>query len=207
MISHLPVIKLTKTWKILVIMFSMLVSSQVAYAASYEPEKIVLQQTLTEQLPKQAVFEITKTEQLLTVYRQDLPFTVIDTGNRIVYDSKELFCLAKNIYHEAGSEPVTGRFAVAQVTINRTVSPSYHGSICHVVSAPKQFAWANNRHLRYSIPRGNLWEEAKEIAQETLEGKRVVGLEDALYFHEKHIHPRWRRVAMITQIGSHIFYK
>jgi len=32
---------------------------------------------------------------------------------------RQLTCLAKNIYHEAASEPFEGKVAVAQVTINR----------------------------------------------------------------------------------------
>ena len=35
---------------------------------------------------------------------------------------RQLGCLAKNIYHEAGGEPFEGKVAVAQVTINRTNS-------------------------------------------------------------------------------------
>ena len=33
-----------------------------------------------------------------------------------------LICLAMNIYHEARSEPIAGRVAVAEVTLNRVES-------------------------------------------------------------------------------------
>ena len=42
-------------------------------------------------------------------------------------------CLAQAIYFEARSEPVAGWEAVADVVINRALSPSYPGSICGVV--------------------------------------------------------------------------
>ena len=35
------------------------------------------------------------------------------------FRERQLGCLAKNIYHEAGSEPFEGKAAVAQVTLNR----------------------------------------------------------------------------------------
>ena len=45
----------------------------------------------------------------------------------------QLDCLARNIYHEAGSEPFEGKVAVAQVTINRTESGAFPSDICKVV--------------------------------------------------------------------------
>ena len=42
-------------------------------------------------------------------------------------------CLAQAIYFEARSEPVAGWEAVADVVINRALSPTYPGSICGVV--------------------------------------------------------------------------
>ena len=45
----------------------------------------------------------------------------------------QLDCLARNIYHEAGSEPFEGKVAVAQVTINRAESGQFPSDICKVV--------------------------------------------------------------------------
>ena len=44
-----------------------------------------------------------------------------------------LICLAMNIYHEARSEPIAGRVAVAEVTLNRVESKYYPNDICGVV--------------------------------------------------------------------------
>ena len=46
---------------------------------------------------------------------------------------RELDCLTKNIYYEAGTEPFEGKVAVAQVTINRTQSGKFPKDICAVV--------------------------------------------------------------------------
>ena len=50
---------------------------------------------------------------------------IVKTEDDVRYSKQDLFCMAKNIYHEAGSEPTLGKYAVAQVTINRMKSPQY----------------------------------------------------------------------------------
>ena len=52
--------------------------------------------------------------------------------------SKDIDCLAKNIYYEAGSEPEEGKVAVAMVTINRVRDGRFGRSICSVVSQRTQ---------------------------------------------------------------------
>ena len=47
--------------------------------------------------------------------------------------SKDIDCLAKNIYYEAGSEPEEGKVAVAMVTINRVRDGRFGKTICSVV--------------------------------------------------------------------------
>jgi spore germination cell wall hydrolase CwlJ-like protein len=47
--------------------------------------------------------------------------------------SKDVDCLAKNIYYEAGGEPEEGKVAVAMVTINRVRDGRFGRSICSVV--------------------------------------------------------------------------
>lgn len=46
---------------------------------------------------------------------------------------KDLDCLARNIFYEAGSEPTEGKVAVGMVTINRSQDPRYPSTICGVV--------------------------------------------------------------------------
>ena len=49
-------------------------------------------------------------------------------------DTKELKCLSKNIYFEAGSEPIEGKVAVGLVTLNRVNDGRFGSSVCDVVS-------------------------------------------------------------------------
>lgn len=76
------------------------------------------------------------------------------------YDKKkvvmrEVECLAKNIYYEAGSEPREGMLAVAQVTMNRVKSNEFPRSVCGVVYQQRkgvcQFSWVCEDDLH---PRG-----------------------------------------------------
>ena len=141
-------------------------------------------------------------------YEKARYFSVVRTNDRIHYSKNDLYCLAKNIYHEAGNQPTKGKIAVAQVTINRTQDPKFAGTVCDVVMAHKQFSWTMNRHLRWSHPKNEMWDESLRIARDTLEhGYRVKGMEDALYYHANYVHPRWKHVTKLAQIGAHIFYE
>jgi spore germination cell wall hydrolase CwlJ-like protein len=138
------------------------------------------------------------------------PFlAVVPTDDKIRYNKSDLFCMAKNIYHEAGSEPTLGKYAVAQVTINRMKSPKYKDTVCSVVFEPYQFSWANYHGRRWTTPRGASWNEAKRIAVDVLENnKRVKGMDDVLFYHATYVRPYWAsRKDRLTKIGLHIFYE
>ena len=130
------------------------------------------------------------------------------TNQRIAYKKLDVFCLAKNIFHEAGIEDKMGKYAVAQVTLNRIDNPKYPDTVCDVVMDRFQFSWANDRRIRWTHPKGKLWEESKQIAEKVLaEGYRVRGLEQANYYHADYVKPKWKKPeAKIAQIGTHIFY-
>jgi N-acetylmuramoyl-L-alanine amidase len=117
----------------------------------------------------------------------------------------ELLCLAKNIYYEARGEPMRGKIAVAQVTLNRvTHRTEFQSSICGVVYAKDQFSWTNERHKE---PRGEAWREAKELAKAVVDGNVHLPDFKALYFHNLTVKPRWRKTKeLVARIGNHIFY-
>jgi spore germination cell wall hydrolase CwlJ-like protein len=130
------------------------------------------------------------------------------TNQRVAYKKIDVFCLAKNIFHEAGIEDRMGKYAVAQVTLNRMKNPKYPTTVCDVVMDRKQFSWANDRKIRWTHPKGKTWEESKQIAERVLaEGYRVKGLEQANYYHADYVKPFWKKPeAKIAKIGTHIFY-
>ena len=135
-------------------------------------------------------------------------FTIRKTGQKVSYERLDIFCLAKNMYHEAGTEGRLGMYAVGQVTLNRMRHKDYPSSVCDVVMQWKQFSWANKKSLRWTQGKGPNWRKAKKIAEEIiLDGRRVKGLEGALFYHADYVSPRWRdNNAKIAQLGTHIFY-
>jgi len=73
----------------------------------------------------------------VTSQAKDRLDTLVDVIMRPIIDitisSKDIDCLAKNIYYEAGGEPEEGKVAVAMVTINRVRDGRFGKSICSVV--------------------------------------------------------------------------
>jgi spore germination cell wall hydrolase CwlJ-like protein len=150
-----------------------------------------------------------KENQIKENYKKAKFLSVVETSEEIDYSKKDLFCMAKNIYHEAGHEPILGKYAVAQVTINRMESPLFGDRVCEVVFEHKQFSWANYHGRRWTTPSGPAWNEAKRIAHDVLENnKRIKGMDDALFYHATYVRPYWARTKdRLTRIGLHIFYE
>mgnify|MGYP003324414285 CR=1 FL=1 len=47
-------------------------------------------------------------------------------------ENGDRFCLAQNIYFEAGNQPFIGRYAVANVTLNRVNDSQFPNTVCDV---------------------------------------------------------------------------
>ena len=127
----------------------------------------------------------------------------------------QLDCLARNIYHEAGSEPFEGKVAVAQVTINRSESGRFPGDICKVVYQRNvvyekvlcQFSWyCENPGGALKPMNGAMYYESMEVAKKVLlEGFRLPDLKKALYFHADYVKEPSNKQP-VAKIGHHIFY-
>lgn len=133
---------------------------------------------------------------------------IIKTHERMNYTKAEEECLARNVFYEAGIEDRLGKFAVAQVTLNRLKEGRWGKNICSVVYAKSQFSWTLDRKKRNTQPKGELWEASKAVAHQVLaKGYRVNGLETSTYYHADYVQPLWRKsVVKIQQVGRHIFY-
>ena len=138
---------------------------------------------------------------------------------------RELDCLARNIYWEARSEPVEGMIAVAQVTLNRVAHKSFPDDICDVVyQGPTKASWKDKsvyypvkHRCQFSwycdgksdrIPSVNqtIFDRCYEVARLVLiEGKRLPGLKQAVFYHADYVSPGWR-YPKLAKIGTHIFY-
>jgi spore germination cell wall hydrolase CwlJ-like protein len=139
------------------------------------------------------------------------------TGNNVTVEVRErqLGCLAKNIYYEAGNEPFEGKAAVAQVVLNRVDSGRFPSDICGVIYQKNkvyekvlcQFSWFCSQATMIKPINKATYNESMEVAKKVLlEGFRLPALKNALFYHASYIDPKWQR-KRITQIGLHIFYE
>jgi spore germination cell wall hydrolase CwlJ-like protein len=203
-------VDVVRTWKVLIVALSIAFGSQYlntqaiansGLLANNNEQQVSTPEVVQPSKPKEPTLE--------EIYHAAPFLSVVPTDDKISYNKNDLFCMAKNIYHEARSEPTLGKYAVAQVTINRMKSPKFGDRVCEVVFEPYQFSWANYHGRRWTTPSGESWHEAKRIARDVLEnGKRIKGMDDALFYHATYVRPRWAsRFDRVTRIGLHIFYE
>jgi spore germination cell wall hydrolase CwlJ-like protein len=124
-------------------------------------------------------------------------------------------CLADAVYFEARGEPRKGQEAVAQVVMNRVFSGYYPKNVCGVVfqNANRhlacQFTFACEGKDLTRIDEPDMWEQAKEIAKDTLDGN--IWLPDvghATHYHAYWVHPSWvHEMTRVLKLGVHTFYR
>ena len=128
---------------------------------------------------------------------------------------RQLDCMAMNIYREAGYEPIEGKVAVAQVTMNRVANGQFGKDVCGVVYQKNvimekvvcQFSWACDQATKTRPVNQAAYNESYEVAKKVLlEGFTLGVLKDALYYHANYVNPKWP-LEKIGSIGNHIFYK
>ena len=137
---------------------------------------------------------------------------ITSSQNKIKDEEKQVLCLARNIYYEAGNENFVGKVAVAQVTVNRTKNGEFPSSICGVIGQKAtikgrtvcQFSWQCKPTGKIREP--ELFYECLKIAKGVVHGRlKAPGVEHALYFHNTSVNPRWK-LHKVAKIGNHVFY-
>jgi spore germination cell wall hydrolase CwlJ-like protein len=138
-----------------------------------------------------------------------------------IVDPKQLNCLAKNIFYEAGGEPLSGQAAVARVVMNR-IAHGFGKNPCAVVYQVThvnkliddevqkvklcQFSWVcegkgdpNKNSTKYK--------QAEQVAYDVLayDAYTEVLPKSALFFHNLTVDPLWP-YKQVAKIGNHIFY-
>ena len=158
-------------------------------------------------------------DQLPTIseLENDIPETKIAK----IVDPKQLNCLAKNIFYEAGGEPFNGQAAVARVVMNRIAS-GFGKDPCSVIYQAShvdklidneiqkvklcQFSWVceGKGEPNKNSPR---YKQAEQIAYDVLahDAYTEVLPKSALFFHNLTVDPLWP-YKQVAKIGNHIFY-
>ena len=128
-------------------------------------------------------------------------------------DVKQLQCMAKNIFYEAGSESIIGQAAVARVVLNR-IQHGFAKTPCAVIyqtttiaeSKVCQFSWVcegkgepNKNSQRYLV--------AQQVAYDVMVHDKYKDVipKSVLFFHNLTVTPLWP-YAEALRIGNHIFY-
>jgi spore germination cell wall hydrolase CwlJ-like protein len=130
--------------------------------------------------------------------------------------ANELQCLAENVYFEARGEPLVGQYAVAEVTLNRTVAPNFPHTICAVVHEKRwdssrkrvvaDFSWTELGDL--SPGDGVAWKRAKDVASAEYDDLRDPVVPGALFYHSTSVQPAWaKNRKSVAKIGNHVFYR
>lgn len=144
------------------------------------------------------------------------------------FEPESATCLALNIYHESRNEPLAGKVAVADVTLNRVYDTRYPNTICGVVKQTKLSKWHLKRGREVPVRNkcqfswycdgksdeplnDTSWLDAKLIAQNFLTYGEYRGItEGATHYHATYVNPDWindRGMHMVGRIGEHIFYR
>ena len=170
---------------------------------------------LTWTIMSTTVIALTTIPSALGNEAHDFGFKIIKQQEAKV--ARQLTCLARNVFYEAGSEPMAGQMAVAQVTVNRANSGLFPRDLCAVVAQSTvvgddrvcQFSWmcdARVNKQRKISPNNSSYIAAKRVL---VDGQKVAKIdENVMWFHATNVQidPHWpHKVA--TKIGNHVFYK
>jgi spore germination cell wall hydrolase CwlJ-like protein len=138
-----------------------------------------------------------------------------------IVDPKQLNCLAKNIFYEAGSEPLNGQAAVARVVMNR-IAYGFGKNPCAVIYQSShvdkliddeiqkvklcQFSWVCEGKVDPNIHSAR-YKQAEQVAYDVLayDAYTDVVPKTALFFHNLTVDPLWP-YKQVAKIGNHIFY-
>ena len=139
-------------------------------------------------------------------------------------ENGDRFCLAQNIYFEAGNQPFAGKLAVANVTLNRVADLQFPETVCEVVYQTKEYkmSWTGEMIPKRGMcqfswycdgksdePKDSVtWVESIRIADIALQSSNFDVTSGALWYHADYIHPYWAdHLTRVITIENHIFYK
>ena len=150
-------------------------------------------------------YQLNRITESVAEIKSELKFVTQSSGPLVSYSPKDEACLARNIYYEAGVESEHGKYAVAQITLNRLRTKRWGDTLCKVIYSKAQFSWTLKKKL--SKPSGKAWEDSQWVARRVLRGDQVPSLNGALFYHADYVKPKWLDpFAKIQQVGAHIFY-
>lgn len=124
-----------------------------------------------------------------------------------VSPNSEVDMLALAIHNEARGEPRSGKYAVANVILNRVKHKSFPNTVRKVVTQRGQFQWYHNHKLRSrTAPTEEARSIARDIYQKHVSGRRVDNTGGSIFFSSNGVRPAPRAVKSV-RVGHHQFYR
>lgn len=159
------------------------------------------------------VFSRQEKVEAVVIPKQRKVVVITDNKPVRVVSSKNIECLAMNIYHEARGEPHDGKVAVGYVVLNRVESSTFPKNICEVVKDGGeilnkcQFSWWCDG--RSDQPKDKKsWRTSLQIASSLVFGKYSDPTQGALFYHSTQVSPRWaKKMTKTYHVGRHLFFK
>lgn len=147
------------------------------------------------------------------VVRHHLKKQVKNTHQKVVKEevnvspNSEVDMLALAIHNEARGEPRSGKYAVANVILNRVKHKSFPNTVRKVVTQRGQFQWYHNHKLRSrTAPTEEARSIARDIYQKHVSGRRVDNTGGSIFFSSNGVRPAPRAVKSV-RVGHHQFYR
>lgn len=138
---------------------------------------------------------------------------VKNTHQKVVHEKEnvspnsEVDMLALAIHNEARGEPRSGKYAVANVILNRVKHKSFPNSVRKVVTQRGQFQWYHNHKLRSrTAPTEEARAIARDIYQKHVSGRRVDNTGGSIFFSSNGVRPAPRAIKSV-RVGHHQFYR
>ena len=145
------------------------------------------------------------------------------------------YCIALNVYYEARADNLAGKYAVADVVLNRVHDSRYPSTVCDVIRDAVMYeSWSTKQHPdlpdeeRIYWPKRDrcqfswfcdgrddnpdqqaAWRDAQVIAYNIVQFGTFRGItEGATHYHATYVSPSWSLVYQVVgRIGAHIFYR
>ena len=118
---------------------------------------------------------------------------------------RDVLLLGLNVYYEARGEGLSGKAAVAHVTLNRMKDGRWPDTLFGVILQPGQFSWTRKPG---KIEDADALKASVMVAARAMMGDLRDLTGGALYFHAARLgDPDWAQgLTRLAQIGAHTFY-
>ena len=187
-----------------------------AYSAEAKPHKVKKPKHKTVKLHKK--HKVKKHPRIKKrvkhhVVKHRLKKHVKNTHQKVVHEKEsvspnsEVDMLALAIHNEARGEPRSGKYAVANVILNRVKHKSFPNTVRKVVTQRGQFQWYHNHKLRSrTAPTEEARAIARDIYQKHVSGRRVDNTGGSIFFSSNGVRPAPRAIKSV-RVGHHQFYR